>query len=56
MVQGAVLLLVTGVFGGGAIWRAPVISELLCLGMSGLFLSQYIKDQQQWLPKGGEKT
>lgn len=49
VIQGAVLLLITAVLGGSAIWFAPAISEFLCLIMSGLFLLQYRKDRKQWL-------
>ena len=56
VVQGAVLLLMSSVFGGGAIWWAPTISEVLCLIMSGFFLSRYLADQRQWLPTSTDRN
>ena len=56
VVQGAVLLLISSVFGGGAIWWAPTISEVLCLIMSGFFLSRYLADQRQWLPTSTDRN
>ncbi len=53
VVQGAALLVIAAVFGGGAIWRAPVLSEVLCLVLSVFFLRQYLRDQQQWLSPSG---
>ena len=34
----SILLLLAAVLGGGSIWFAPVISEVLCLGLSVFFL------------------
>ena len=38
ILQGSILLLLAAVFGGSSIWFAPLISELLCLGLSVFFL------------------
>ena len=38
ILQGSILLLLAAVFGGISIWFAPLISELLCLGLSVFFL------------------
>lgn len=38
ILQGSILLLLATVFGGSSIWFAPLISELLCLGLSVFFL------------------
>lgn len=38
ILQGSILLLLASVFGGSSIWFAPLISELLCLGLSVFFL------------------
>lgn len=38
ILQGSILLLLAAVFGGSSIWFAPLISELLCLGLSLFFL------------------
>lgn len=38
ILQGSILLLLAAVLGGSSIWFAPVISEVLCLGLSVLFL------------------
>ena len=38
ILQGSILLLLAAVLGGSSIWFAPVISEVLCLGLSVFFL------------------
>ena len=38
ILQGSILLLLAAVLGGASIWFAPVISEVLCLGLSVFFL------------------
>lgn len=38
ILQGSILLLLAAIFGGSSIWFAPLISELLCLGLSVFFL------------------
>lgn len=38
LLQGSILLLLAAVLGGSSIWFAPVISEVLCLGLSVFFL------------------
>ena len=38
ILQGSILLLLATVLGGSSIWFAPVISEVLCLGLSVFFL------------------
>ncbi len=38
ILQGSILLLLAAVLGGSSIWFAPVISEMLCLGLSVFFL------------------
>lgn len=38
ILHGSILLLLAAVFGGSSIWFAPLISELLCLGLSVFFL------------------
>ena len=38
ILQGSILLLLAAVLGSGSIWFAPVISEVLCLGLSVFFL------------------
>ena len=38
ILQGSILLLLAAVLGGSSIWFAPVISEVLCLGLSMFFL------------------
>ncbi len=38
ILQGSILLLLAAVIGGSSIWFAPLISELLCLGLSVFFL------------------
>lgn len=38
ILQGSILLLLAAVLGGNSIWFAPVISEVLCLGLSVFFL------------------
>ena len=40
ILQGSILLLLAAVLGGSSIWFAPVISEVLCLGLSVFFLLQ----------------
>ena len=35
-----IAVLLAAVLGGGSIWFAPVISEVLCLGLSVFFLLQ----------------
>ena len=40
ILQGSILLLLAAVLGGSSIWFAPVISEVLCLGLSAFFLLQ----------------
>ena len=48
VIQGAVLLTMAAAFGRAAIWRAPALSELLCLALSALFLRRYLQDRHQW--------
>lgn len=38
ILQGSILLLLAAVLGGSSIWFAPVISEVLCLGLSVFFM------------------
>ena len=38
ILQGSILLLLAAVLGGSSIWFAPIISEVLCLGLSVFFL------------------
>lgn len=46
ILQGSILLLLAAVFGGSSIWFAPLISELLCLGLSIFFLLRLRKTHQ----------
>ena len=46
ILQGSILLLLAAVFGGSSIWFAPLISELLCLGLSVFFLLRLRRTHQ----------
>ena len=46
ILQGSILLLLAAVFGGSSIWFAPLISELLCLGLSIFFLLRLRRTHQ----------
>ena len=46
ILQGSILLLLAAGFGGSSIWFAPLISELLCLGLSIFFLLRLRRTQQ----------
>ena len=46
ILQGSILLLLAAVFGSSSIWFAPLISELLCLGLSIFFLLRLRKTHQ----------
>ena len=46
ILQGSILLLLAAVFGGSSIWFAPLISELLCLGLSIVFLLRLRRTHQ----------
>lgn len=46
VLQGSILLLLAAVFGGSSIWFAPLISELLCLGLSVFFLLRLRRTHQ----------
>ena len=46
ILQGSILLLLAAVFGVSSIWFAPLISELLCLGLSVFFLLRLRRTHQ----------
>lgn len=46
ILQGSILRLLAAVFGGSSIWFAPLISELLCLGLSIFFLLRLRRTHQ----------
>lgn len=46
ILQGSILLLLAAVFDGSSIWFAPLISELLCLGLSVFFLLRLRRTHQ----------
>lgn len=44
VLQSAVLLTLSALFGGSALWYTPIFSELLCLLFSACFLRAYFRD------------
>lgn len=50
ILQGSILLLLAAVFGGSSIWFAPLISELLCLGLSVFFLLRLRRTHRTLVP------